>query len=308
MESKKISILVPVYNSENILPLLLEKIEIERVENNWDLQLLLIEDAGPDNSFDIIEKLSKKYNYIEGYKLARNFGQQAALSFGLTKVTGDFVAIIDDDLQDPPSLLKDLLAKIDDGFDVVYGVRRKRKEGLLKVMMYKLFYLLIRKTSSINMPLDAGDFCVMRKKVVSSMLLLKERNPYLRGIRSWVGFRQTGLEYDRPERFEGETGWQVKQLIRFAFDGIFSFSDLPLKLASIFGLGILLLALSYIFILLIQFFFFGVTVKGFTSTVLLITIFGSANMIFIGVLGEYVSRIYNESKNRPHVIVEKSTL
>jgi dolichol-phosphate mannosyltransferase len=225
---------------------------------------------------------------------------------GLDYVRGDYIAIIDDDLQDPPSLLPAFFNKLNEGYDVVYGVRRKRKENIFKVFSYVTFYRLLKSLSDTDIPLDTGDFCVMKKVVVEKMLSLPEKNPFLRGIRAWVGFKQLGLEYERSERIEGESGYTLKKLLKIASDGIFSFSNLPLKMISIIGGMGLTLSVLYTIYILTKYFTQGIEQAGFVTIIIFIIFFGSLNLICLGIIGEYISRIYTESKNRPHSVIEKT--
>ena len=299
-----ISIVVPVYNSSQFIHLLIQEIEKERIKNNWELELILVEDGSKDNSFETIKDLSKNYNYIKIIKLARNFGHQIAVKTGLAHTKGDYIAVMDDDIQDPPNLLASFFKYLDDGMDVVYGVRKKRKESLFKRIGYLSFYRLLQKLSSIDIPLDTGDFCVMKRKVVEQMLLLQEKNPFLRGIRAWVGFKQIGVEYERNSRVAGDSGYNLKKLFKIAFDGIFAFSNLPLKLISTSGFIGLLLAISYSMRVLYAYFKYNIDVKGFTSLVILISFFSSLILICLGIIGEYIARIYDEVRNRPYSVIE----
>lgn len=300
------SIVVPVYNSEKFLINLLEAIDAERVKNNWDLELVLIDDGSKDNSFAEITRLSEQFKYIKGIKLSRNFGHQAAVRTGLQFCKGEYIAVIDDDLQDPPNLLPHFFSYLDNGFDVAYGVRTKRKESFLKKSSYSLFYKVLKAISTIDIPLDTGDFCVMKRQVVEKMLLLNEKDPFLRGIRSWVGFKQVGVVYERHPRYDGQSGYTLKKLLKIASDGIFSFSNLPIRVISILGVIGLTTAIGYSIYMLTKYFLFGIEAKGFTAIILFISLFGSLNLICIGIIGEYISRIYSESKNRPHAIIEKA--
>ena len=299
-----ISIVVPVYNSSQFIHMLIQEIEKERIKNNWELELVLVEDGSKDNSFETIKDLSKNYNYIKIIKLARNFGHQIAVKTGLAHAKGDYIAVMDDDMQDPPNLLASFFKYLDDGMDVVYGVRKKRKESLFKRIGYLSFYRLLQKLSSIDIPLDTGDFCVMKRKVVEQMLLLQEKNPFLRGIRAWVGFKQIGVEYERNSRVAGDSGYNLKKLFKIAFDGIFAFSNLPLKLISTSGFIGLLLAISYSLRVLYAYFKYNIDVKGFTSLVILISFFSSLILICLGIIGEYIARIYDEVRNRPYSVIE----
>lgn len=301
-----ISIVVPVFNSSNFLEKLLSAIDAQKKLSNWNLELILIDDGSKDNSYEKIEELSKQYPYIKAVKLARNFGHQAAVRTGLSFCKGDYIAIIDDDLQDPPSLLPEFFEYLDKGYDVAYGVRRKRKENLFKKVSYKSFYRIMQRLSSVDMPLDTGDFCVMKKKVVESMLKLQEKNPYLRGMRAWVGFNQIGVEYERQSRVEGESGYNLTKLLRIAFDGIFSFSRIPIKFITFLGVLGFSFAILYSVYILHEYFTIGINVRGFTTIVFLLLFFGSLNLVCLGVIGEYIVRIYDETLNRPHSVIERT--
>ncbi len=285
------------------MPFLIQAIEKERIEHNWNLELILIDDGSEDNSYEQISTLSQNYKYLKGIKLARNFGHQIAVRTGLEHAKGDFVAIIDDDLQDPPFLIQQFINKMIQGYDVAYGVRKKRKEHIIKKSAYHLFYRLLNKISSINIPLDTGDFCVMKKQVVDEMLRFDEKNIYLRGIRAWVGFKQIGIEYERNAREIGESGYSIKKLFKIAKDGVFSFSNVPLRLITISGQIGLIAAISYttyvIYLNLVN----NIPVRGFSTITILISFFSSLILICLGIIGEYITRIYDEVRNRPHAII-----
>ena len=306
-EKLLISIIVPVYNSSAIMPTLLEAIEKERITNNWNLELLLINDGSKDDSYQQICEMAKKYSFVRGFNLSRNFGHQAAVSIGLERCRGDYIAIIDDDLQDPPSLLPGFFKYLDEGYDVAYGVRRKRKENFIKVACYEYFYKILRLLSEVEMPLDSGDFCVMKKRVVKSMLDLHERNPFLRGMRSWVGYKQIGVEYERGKRADGESGYTISKLFKIASDGIFSFSNLPLRVTTFLGGIGFSAAFLYSVYILTKKIIFGIYVEGFVTIILMILFFGSLNLLCLGIIGEYIARIYSQGKNRPHAIIAEST-
>lgn len=304
--SPKISIVVPIYNSAKFMTNLLEAIDIERIKFSWDLELILIDDGSKDNSFSKIEELSTIYPYIKGIKLSRNFGHQNAVKTGLNHCTGDYIAVIDDDLQDPPSLLPSFFEYLDKGYDVAYGVRKNRKESLLKKISYNSFYRILKQISDKDIPLDSGDFCVMKKRVVDSMLSLDEKNPFLRGIRAWVGFKQIGVEYERSARFDGKSGYTIKKLLKIAMDGIFSFSSLPIRVITILGFTGFLFAVLYSAYVIEQHYVKGSNVQGFATLVIIISFFSSLTLVCLGLIGEYIVRIYNEVKGRPYTIIEKT--
>ncbi|HWY12167.1 MAG TPA: glycosyltransferase family 2 protein [Bacteroidia bacterium] len=302
----KISIIVPVYNSAAFLNNLVKAIDLQKNTSGWNLELILIDDGSRDESYAKIEELTKTYNYIKGIKLSRNFGHQIAVKTGLSHCTGDYVAIIDDDLQDPPSLLPGFFSYLDNGYDVAYGVRKKRKESVLKKLSYSGFYRLLKSLSDTEIPLDSGDFCVMKKHVVENMLKLQEKNPFLRGIRAWVGFKQIGVEYERSARVEGESGYTLKKLLKIALDGIFSFSSVPIRTITILGLVGFIFAVVYSIIVVFGYFAHGIAVQGFATLAIIISFFSSLILICLGIIGEYMVRIYDEVRNRPYVIIEKT--
>lgn len=303
---KKISLIVPVYNSSKFINKLLEAIDLEKINSNWNLELILIDDGSKDESYDKIVELSLKYNYIKGIKLSRNFGHQIAVKTGLEICTGDYIAIIDDDLQDPPSLLPHFFSYLDKGYDVAYGVRKKRKESFIKKLSYNSFYRLLKSLSNTDIPIDSGDFCVMKKQVVENMLKLKEKSPFLRGIRAWVGFKQIGVEYERAARFDGESGYTLKKLLKIALDGVFSFSSVPIRTITLLGFLGLLFAITYSLLVVYEYFAQGFPVKGFASLAIIISFFGSLTLICLGIIGEYIVRIYDEARDRPYTIIEKT--
>jgi glycosyltransferase involved in cell wall biosynthesis len=304
--SKSVSILVPVYNSSAFLHKLLEAIDEQRIKENWKLEVVLVDDGSRDNSYDRIVELTKTYPYIKGIKLSKNFGHQIAVKTALSYSTGEYVAIIDDDLQDPPSLLPRFFTYLDKGYDVAYGVRKKRKESIIKKFFYSTFYKILQGMSNIHIPLDSGDFCVMKRKVVDSMLKLPEQNPFLRGMRAWVGFKQIGVEYERAARLEGESGYTLRKLLRIAMDGIFSFSSAPIRLITILGVIGLSFALVYSFLVIKNYLVHGIGVRGFSTVYILICFFSSLVLICLGVIGEYIVRIYDEVRQRPYVVIDES--
>lgn len=285
---------------------LLEAIEQERTKNGWDLELVMVDDGSKDGSFNKIRELAGLYPYIKGVKLSRNFGHQLAVRTGLKYCSGEYIAIIDDDLQDPPSLLPVFFSYLDRGYDVAYGVRKKRKESFFKKFFYNAFYRILRGMSHISIPLDSGDFCVMKSRVRDRMLELREQNPFLRGIRAWVGFRQIGVEYERMRRIQGESGYTWKKLFKIALDGIFSFSYLPVRLITFMGILGLSFAFVYSTMTIIARITHGIEVKGFTTLVIIISFFSSLLLISMGILGEYIVRIYDEVRQRPHAIIEET--
>lgn len=287
--------------------LLLEAIDAQRQQSNWDLEVVLVDDGSRDKSYQKIEELSKKYTYIKGIKLSKNFGHQIAVKTALSHCTGDYIAIIDDDLQDPPSLLPSFFEYLDKGYDVAYGVRKKRKESFVKRLAYSSFYRILKGMSDILIPIDSGDFCVMKKHVVDNMLKLQEQNPFLRGIRAWVGFKQIGVEYERSARIDGQSGYTLKKLLKIAVDGIFSFSSAPIRLITVLGLLGFSFAFLYSMVTIYGYLVYKIETKGFATLAILISFFSSLILICLGIIGEYIVRIYDEVRQRPYVVIEKTT-
>jgi glycosyltransferase involved in cell wall biosynthesis len=285
---------------------LLEAIEIERKAHNWNLELVLVDDGSKDKSFEKIEELAQIYPYIKGIKLSKNFGHQIAVKTAMHHSTGDYIAVIDDDLQDPPSQLPGFFKYLDDGYDVAYGIRKNRKESFLKRMAYNGFYKVLKAMSDIHIPIDSGDFCVMKKQVLDNMLKLQEQNPFLRGIRAWVGFKQIGVEFERHARFDGKSGYTLKKLLKIAMDGIFSFSTAPIRLITILGTIGFVFACVYSLNVAYNALVGNIDVKGFATLTIIISFFSSLILICLGIIGEYIVRIYDEVRSRPYTVIERT--
>ncbi len=297
---------MPVYNAGSFLHKTVEAIDAQRRESGWEMELVMIDDGSRDNTFERVEELSRKYTYIKGIRLSRNFGHQAAVRTGLAYSDGDYVAILDDDLQDPPGLLPTFFEKLDEGYDVAYGKRLKMREKFFKRVTSLLFYRILRSMSHVEIPLDSGDFCAMKRQVVRQMLALPERNPFLRGQRAWVGFSQIAVPFERPARVDGVTAYTFTKMLQLSIDGLFSFSKFPIRFITFIGLIGLAVAVTYSLFLVGLYFTVGVEVRGFATLVLLISFFGSLNLISLGVIGEYIARIHDEALDRPHAVVERT--
>lgn len=308
---KSLSVIVPCYNEEESLPALFER--IEKVAEDWpeNYEVVCIDDGSRDRTVELLREQHERNPKWKLVILSRNFGHQAAVSAGLESVTGEVVAIIDADLQDPPELIKDLIGKWREGFEVVYAVRKKRKEGIFKRAAYFCFYRLMKSMTEIeDFPLDSGDFSLLDRKVVDTLVAFPEKNRFLRGLRAWSGFRQTGLEYERSARFAGEPKYTFKKLLGLASDGLFAFSGVPLRLASYVGLVVSFFsALGAIFFIIQKIYpepfqEMGLPiVPGFAATIVTILFLGGVQLLFLGVIGEYLNRIYTEVKGRPEFLV-----
>jgi glycosyltransferase involved in cell wall biosynthesis len=311
---EKISVIIPCFNEEEVLPQLFKRLTV--VAGTWevDYEIICVDDGSRDRTWELLKQQNGKDSHWRCLSFARNFGHQVAVSAGLYHATGDAVVIIDADLQDPPEQITRLLGKWREGFQVVYAVRTKRDDAMVKQFLAWGFYRLLSKAVPFNVPADAGDFCLLDRRVVEVMNALPERNRYLRGLRAWSGFRQTGIEFERHARAAGAPQYTFKKSFRLAMDGVFSFSTVPLRLATYLGLCVSLVAfLGALFtlcqkIFAEQFAKFGMTPgpHGIPTLVISTLFLGGVQLICLGILGEYLGRIYDEVKGRPHWIIQDS--
>lgn len=301
----KISVVAPLYNEEDVIDELIDRLVNTLTDIGLPFEIVLVNDGSRDRSFEMAKSHCARDNRVKLVGLSRNFGHQVAVTAGIAKSTGDVVVIIDADLQDPPEVIRLMVEKWRDGYDVVYGVRSKREgEGFFKLVTAKLFYRLLKKLTAVEIPLDTGDFRLMDRKVVDELNKMTERNRFLRGMVSWLGFRQTCVEYVREPRLAGESKYPLFKMISFATDGILSFSRLPLRFSSVFGL--LCSAISFVFIvygLVIRIIFSSYAISGWASIFLAILFLGGVQLLTVGILGEYVGRIYEEVKGRQLFVI-----
>lgn len=307
MKNQLHSIVVPVYQSRDILEVLVDRVSKVMNDAGIAFEMVLVDDGSQDGSFEKIKQLTAHYKVIRGFGLSRNFGHQAALCIGLSKSRGEFIAIIDDDLQDPPEILPKFFQALYEGVDVVYGVRRRRKEGVVKKILYAGFYRLLRILSNINIPVDAGDFCVMKRCVVDAMLQLRESNPFLRGIRSWVGFKQIGIEYERCARHQGESRYTMRKYFSLAITGMLMFSYIPLRIATYLGIFATAASSLYTVVIIIYWLIFPFNVPGYLSLVVIIAFLGGVQLTSIGIIGEYLARVNDNVRSWPVAIIAEAT-
>jgi polyisoprenyl-phosphate glycosyltransferase len=301
------SIIVPVYNSSTSLETLVDRVATVMDDANINFELVLVDDGSKDDSFFEINRLASIHPFIRGFRLSRNFGHQAAVTIGLQKCAGEFIAIIDDDLQDSPEILPRFFGSLYQGMDVVYGVRKKRKEHLLKRAIFAAFYRLINKLSDIYIPEDAGDFCAMRRCVLNAMLQMPEANPYLRGTRAWAGFRQTGIEYERNARFQGESGYTLSKYFKLALTGVLMFSHIPLRLATIIGVITSFFSLMLAIYVIISWLIKPFDVPGYLTTFIAVTVLGGIQLISIGIIGNYLGYLIDNNRRWPIAFVAETT-
>jgi len=299
----EVSVVVPTFNEEANLPTLYERLTGVLTAQGLPYEIVLVDDGSADGTLAEIEQLRRQDPRVKYLRLARNFGHQAALTAGLAHASGRAVVVMDADLQDPPEVIPELLSRWREGYDVVYAIRRHRRESVTMRVAYALFYRLLHRVAAVDMPLDAGDFCLMDRRVVDQLNALPERNRFVRGLRTWVGFRQTGVPYDRQARHAGRSQYNFWKLLRLAVDGLVSFSYVPLRVASTMGfvvsLGSLVVGLYYLILRLAG----HRDPAGFAGIIISVLFLGGVQLISIGIMGEYVGRIFDEVKSRPIFIV-----
>jgi polyisoprenyl-phosphate glycosyltransferase len=305
-----LSIVIPVYNEELVLPALFAELEKARANlsaKNGPVEIVLVNDGSKDKSWELMSAYCRSHPDTVGVNLSRNFGHQLSLIAGLETARGEAVVSMDADLQDPPEVVAQMLEAHRQGYDVVYATRRERgTEPFTKRITAHFFYLLIEKLSGVPIPRNTGDFRLLSRRALTELSRLRETHHFLRGLVPWIGFPQTQVFYDRADRAAGETHYPFRKMMRFAFDGIASMSAGPLRLAYVFSLLLFAVFVGYIFYVLYDHFIRGsVLVPGWTSIMSAITIFGTIQLLLFGVFGEYLGRIYEQSKNRPLFIVQE---
>ena len=307
-----ISLVVPAYNEEDGIEELHRRIQTASRAWGDDWELIVVDDGSHDRTLEILERLAAADPHLKVVSLSRNFGHQPAVTAGLNHARGDMVCVMDADLQDPPEELLPFFEKIREGHDVVYAIRTKRKEGIVKRAAYHVYYRLLKRLATLDIPLDSGDFCVMRGEVVRAINTLPERNRFVRGLRTWVGFRQTGLAYERASRYAGEPKYTLRKLLRLASDGIINFSYRPLQAIMLMGVVVGVIAIALGVVVLVQYFGnFAIAgynpreARGWTSLILVLLFSSAVQLFCLGILGEYIGRLFEETKRRPVYMVKK---
>lgn len=307
MAKKLVSYIFPIYNESGNIELLYETMceVVKPKARTYNFEFIFVNDGSRDDSLEKLIALHKKDDRITVVNFSRNFGHQLAVTAGLDQAKGDAVIIMDSDMQDPPRVSLELLEEWENGFDVVYAQRRSRKDGFFKKLTAKWFYITLQKLADIEIPRNTGDFRLIDRKVVDTLGTFKEHNRFLRGLVSYVGFRQTAVLFDRDERHAGETGYPLKKMLKFAADGILGFSSTPLKFIT--KVGYFFSALSVVGILYalgMRLFRPEATVEGWTLLIIAVLLIGGVQLIMLGVVGGYIGRIYTEVQNRPLYIVD----
>lgn len=301
---KKISAVIACYKDAQAISIMHKRLSDVLKKINVEYEIIFVNDGSPDNTEDILHNLVKKDKYVIGVNHSRNFSSQMAFTSGMDISTGDAVVLLDGDLQDPPELIEKFYSKWIEGYDVVYGIRVKREAPLYMAIAYKLFYRIFHKMSYVKIPLDAGDFSLIDRKVVDTLKTFPERDRFLRGLRAWVGFKQTGVPYIRPERMFGKTTNSLLKNLNWATKGIFSFSYVPLQIISLLSSAVFILSVIGIIYQLIIRLVFNNTPTGITTILIAILFLGSVQLLGISILGQYIGKIFEEVKRRPPYVVK----
>lgn len=306
MTEPVVSIIIPLYNEEKGFEALILRVNAVKSKQTFPVEVVLVDDGSSDATPELMKNLALQDAAYHCIFLSRNHGHQLALTTGMKFAKGTkAVMVMDGDLQDPPELLDKFYEKIEGGYDVVYAIRKKRKESWFKKISYWAFYRIQRAVTEFDIPLDSGDFSMMSRRVVDEINAMPEQSRFIRGLRSWVGFKQTGLEYEREGRYAGDTKYSLKKLFNLAYDGIINFSDVPLKLITRLGFYTILVSLVYISIVIFKKLFYGNIPEGFTTIIIAIALFSGVQLISLGIIGEYLARIYTQVKQRPISIVKE---
>ncbi len=300
---KTLDAVVPVYNEEAILPELHSRLTDTLSDLPYAWRVIYVDDGSRDRSPEMLADFADGDQRVGVVHLSRNFGQQLAISAGLAMTSADVVVLLDGDLQDPPEVIPMLIGKWEEGYDVVYAVKRERKEALPKRLLFSLFYRILRRLSNVDIPADAGNFSLMDRAVVDVINTMPERDRYVSGLRAYVGGKQVGVEFERAPRYAGQPRQSPLKLMRMATDAFFAFSELPLRFATILGFVVSGVAFLVLLNVLYQKLISGAAILGWASTMTSILFLGGIQLIAVGVIGEYIGRIYNEAKGRPAWVV-----
>ncbi|MEO8167936.1 MAG: glycosyltransferase family 2 protein [bacterium] len=299
------SIIIPIYNEQETIPELLQRLAVVLKSLEEQSEVIFVDDGSKDTSFVQLEAAHRKDPRLKIIRFSRNFGHQIAISAALDMAQGDAVILMDGDLQDPPELLPQMIGEWKQGAHVVYTVKRSRKENPLKRLAFKSFYRVLHALSTVSIPMDAGNFSLLDRRVVDVMRKMPERHRYISGLRAWVGFKQVGITYDRGARFAGEPQMSLRRLVHLALDGIFSFSNVPLRVAVYVGFISALISFIGGFFVIYEKLFTNKAILGWSSTIVSITFLGGMILMTLGVIGEYIGRIYDEVKQRPLYVVRE---
>jgi glycosyltransferase involved in cell wall biosynthesis len=304
---KKISILIPAYNEQEVLEPLYQRLgKLANDNKSYDFEFLFVNDGSRDNTIEVIKELAEKDERISYVDLSRNFGKEIAMIAGIDHVTGDATVIIDADLQDPPELIPKMIKYWEEGYEDVYARRTSRSgESWLKKASSKLYYRMLQKATHIAIQQDTGDFRLLDRVCIDALKQIRESQRYTKGMFSWIGYKKKEITYSRDPRAAGETGWSYPKLINFAIDGLTSFTTAPLRISSVLGILVSIVAFIYIVYLVFRTIFFGTDLAGYPSMMAVILFLGGVQLLSLGIIGEYIGRIFNETKQRPLYFVQE---
>jgi polyisoprenyl-phosphate glycosyltransferase len=304
-----LSIVVPLFNEHEVFGALQTRLQElrNRIGDDYAVQIVLVDDGSSDNTWPLVKAFADQHSFVKGVSLSRNFGHQRALFCGYNFADGDIIVSMDGDLQDPPDLIPTMLSEWKNGADIVFAVRRDRHgETLFKRLTAFWFYRVLNRLANISAPLDCGDFRLMSRRALNGLFTMGDKIMYLRGMVGWIGFRTARVEYDRPKRHAGSSKFNLVKMLRFAIDGVTCFTSAPLRFSYVIGICATLPFLFYLFLTLFRHFFLGMDLQsGWTSLLLCIIAFGSMNLFGIGILGEYIAKIFDTVKDRPNYIVQE---
>ena len=304
---KKISILIPCYNEEKSLPLLYpELLKLMDSQPNYEWELMFVNDGSADGTMKVLKQLRQQDQRVNYVDLSRNFGKENAMLAGFDHVTGDCMVIIDADLQHPPTLIPEMIKWWEEGYDDVYAKRKSRgKESWLRKRLSLEFYRILQRSSRFEVLKNVGDFRLLDRCCINALKSLRESERYTKGMYSWIGFKKKEIEFEQADRVAGESSWNYRQLFSFAIDGITSFTTAPLRISTVVGFIVSMCAFLYMIYVFFKAVLFGEPVQGYPTLVILILFLGGIQLLSLGIIGEYIGRIYNETKNRPDYIVRE---
>ena len=305
MIEKRISVIVPCYNEQDNIMNMYKRLKSTLEKITTQYEIIYINNGSYDNSEDIFQDLAARDKRVTVITLSRNFGSQNAYTCGMEYASGDCVVCIDGDIQDPPELIEEMVKRWQDGFQIVYGSRQKRKGSIIRRICYKIFYRLFQKLSYVDMPLDAGDFALIDRKALKVINALPEKGRFIRGLRAWVGFKQTGIEYTRDDRVAGKSSYNFMANVRWAIMAIFTFSYSPLEFISFLALVTVVVALLGIIFYVGNYFFFGTAPHGFSTMIITILFLGGIQLLCLSIVGEYLGKLFEEVKGRPSYIIQE---
>lgn len=304
--NKKISIVIPAYNEEANIPIIYRKLTTILINelHSYDYEIIFVNDGSQDNSEDILKQLVQTNKKVKVINFTRNFGHQIALTAGMHRATGECCITMDCDLQDPPTLIKDMIKKWEEGYKIVYARRKKREEGLFKKASASLYYLILEKIGDVKIPRNVGDFRLIDREILNTLNQCPERSRYLRGLVSWMGYKSAFIDFERPNRNEGKTGYSLKKMMKLAFDGLTSFSLIPLRISMLIGFITIAISASMLTAMISLTLFSDRSFPIWVYLIVILFMFSGINFVCIWILGEYVGRIYTEQKQRPLYIVK----